>query len=288
MNNIIDIYEFFDLIQDSIKTFHGYSNYFQTNGGLIQLNNHTDLVIVGDLHGDYKSLKKILDQINIGTGEARIIFLGDYVDRGPNQLEVLTEVLKLSLDHPDEVVLLRGNHEGPKDIPCIPSDFKGKILTKFGEEGKNLLKKIQQLYDSMPHSVYVKSESLMLHGGIPTTATSIDEIALAHKTHPKKPYLEEILWNDPTDKNGSYPSPRGAGKLFGPDVTRSFLKTIGARTLIRGHESTPQGYKIDFNSVVTLFSCKIRSYSNYSGTYLRMPKKTPFSIKNIVPRIRKI
>lgn len=288
MSALIDIYEFFDLIQDSIKNFHDYSSYYKISGGLIHLNNDTDFVIVGDLHGDYKSLKRILDEINIGTGEAKIIFLGDYVDRGPNQLEVLIKVLNLSLDHPEEVVLLRGNHEGPKDIPCFPSDFRGRILTKFGEEGEELLKYIQQLYESMLHSVYIESEALMLHGGIPTTATSIEDIALAHKTHPQKPYLEEILWNDPINRNGSYPSPRGAGKLFGPDVTGSFLNKIGVRTLIRGHESTSQGYKIDFNSVVTLFSCKIKSYSNYNGAYLRMPKKTSFSIKNIVPRIRKI
>jgi hypothetical protein len=42
-----------------------------------------------------------------------MLFQGDYVDRGPHQIEVISYLLALRVLFPKQVILLRGNHEFP-------------------------------------------------------------------------------------------------------------------------------------------------------------------------------
>ena len=69
--------------------------------------------IIGDIHGQYYDFMKILSLIgNIEESlPCKLLFLGDYVDRGANSVEVITLILALKLNYPKDVILLRGNHE---------------------------------------------------------------------------------------------------------------------------------------------------------------------------------
>jgi hypothetical protein len=71
-----------------------------------------------------------------------------------------------------------------------------------------------------------------------------------------------MLWSDPCPENGRKSSPRGAGLLFGPDVTKEFLSLNKLNLLVRSHECMEAGYKSHHsNSCITIFSA-----SNYCGT----------------------
>lgn len=66
---------------------------------------------IGDIHGRYDLLGKALDAIRTHAGgdPERIVFLGDYIDRGPQSKEVVTTLIELSkLPY---VTALKGNHE---------------------------------------------------------------------------------------------------------------------------------------------------------------------------------
>ncbi|MGH6985727.1 MAG: metallophosphoesterase family protein [Caulobacteraceae bacterium] len=67
---------------------------------------------VGDIHGRADLLCEALDLIEAHTiGRARrIVFLGDYVDRGPSSAEVVDRLMTLQ-SRDLSVVCLRGNHE---------------------------------------------------------------------------------------------------------------------------------------------------------------------------------
>ena len=73
--------------------------------------------IIGDLHSDSISLRAILDRSDffnkvLGASRIRIIFLGDYIDRGKAHLRTLEHILVLKFLFPDSIYLLRGNHDG--------------------------------------------------------------------------------------------------------------------------------------------------------------------------------
>ncbi len=62
---------------------------------------------IGDIHGCFTALETLI-QVVAPSPEDQIVFLGDYVDRGPNSAHVI-EYLRL-LD-PENAICLRGNHE---------------------------------------------------------------------------------------------------------------------------------------------------------------------------------
>ena len=65
--------------------------------------------IYGDLHGQVFDLIKLIEEKNLQKD--KMIFLGDYVDRGRNSIEVLLLLLALKISYRSTIVLLRGNHE---------------------------------------------------------------------------------------------------------------------------------------------------------------------------------
>lgn len=71
--------------------------------------------VIGDIHGMLDPLQRLLDVIECNRVEAhetfreRLIFLGDYIDYGPNSRGVLDAMLRLGT--PYEPIFLAGNHE---------------------------------------------------------------------------------------------------------------------------------------------------------------------------------
>lgn len=67
--------------------------------------------VIGDVHGCYNELCLLLDKIyDHAAGEPRkIIFVGDYVDRGPNSKEVVEQVMRMQ--QRGDGIALMGNHE---------------------------------------------------------------------------------------------------------------------------------------------------------------------------------
>ena len=268
--------EFTRVVADATRLLteeNGSIGNFDVVGRLVKVEPSGEAVIVGDLHGDLESLTHILQESNFlqrAEKDTVLIFLGDYGDRGSYSAEVYYIILKLKLLFPEKIILMRGNHEGPEDLLAYPHDLPAQFQARFGERWDSAYSKIRQLFEYLYNAVFVKERYLMIHGGIPAQADTLEDLAYAHLKHPKQRILEDMLWSDPNEMvNGIHASPRGAGKLFGEDVTEKTLRKFDVKILIRGHEPCEEGFKINHKGkVLTLFSRKGPPYFNTYGAYL--------------------
>lgn len=293
-----DSLEYIGLIEETtelVRSEEGRIGNLNIEGRLARVKASGEATVVGDLHGDLESLVHILKTSGFVEKAAHkkeilTVFLGDYGDRGSYSPEVYYIVLKLKQIFPRNVVLMRGNHEGPDDLQAHPHDLPQNLLERFGKEGRGVYARIRDLYQHLYTTMIVEQSYVLIHGGIPKDARSFNDLAYAHLKHPKTTTLEEILWSDPAEGvKGTYPSLRGAGRLFGQDITQDFLDMFKVRMLIRGHEPAHEGFKINHQGkVLTLFSRKGSPYFNDGAAYLQLDLSLkPQSAHELVPYIHK-
>lgn len=65
---------------------------------------------IGDIHGRFDKLRALMDKIDIDYGTDILVFLGDYIDRGPQSFEVVDYLIDLKKLQP-KTIFLKGNHE---------------------------------------------------------------------------------------------------------------------------------------------------------------------------------
>lgn len=68
---------------------------------------------IGDIHGCHGLLAGLLDKIRDHAADRphRLVFLGDYIDRGPDSAGVIATLMDLQARDPENVICLKGNHE---------------------------------------------------------------------------------------------------------------------------------------------------------------------------------
>jgi serine/threonine protein phosphatase 1 len=69
-------------------------------------------IAIGDIHGNRGALEDLLDRVEPELGPAdTLVFLGDYIDRGPDARGTVERIISLKAEAPFRVVTLLGNHE---------------------------------------------------------------------------------------------------------------------------------------------------------------------------------
>ncbi|WP_314621140.1 metallophosphoesterase family protein [uncultured Selenomonas sp.] len=67
------------------------------------------ILAIGDIHGHFEKFHSAYAKMHFEPADDLLVFLGDYIDRGPSVRRTLEFVMKLAVEK--TVVLLRGNHE---------------------------------------------------------------------------------------------------------------------------------------------------------------------------------
>lgn len=139
------------------------------------------VVVIGDIHCDFKSLAAILIKLSISEYDffekGFFVFLGDYLDRGGALFEPLLLLMDLQRILGERMIMLKGNHE------LIKYDEEKKILdgkvlplnsvpclNEYCGKNKKYLKAFGYFYSTLPTYVYLKvadQNILLTHAAIP-------------------------------------------------------------------------------------------------------------------------
>ena len=206
-SKVVQSASFIELLTEVIELLRGESGRIgnQTvTEGLVKLEPVGEALVIGDLHGDLESFIAILKSSGFmqklaASKDSTLIFLGDYGDRGARSAEVYYTILRLKLAFPEQVILLRGNHEGPEDLMASPHDLPLQFQFRFKEDGRAVYSKVRELFACLYNAVLVEERYLMVHGGLSPEITSAQDLANANATHPANDVLEDLLWSDPND-----------------------------------------------------------------------------------------
>ncbi|HOF87927.1 MAG TPA: metallophosphoesterase family protein [Armatimonadota bacterium] len=127
-----------------------------------------DFIAIGDIHGCRTMLDLLLAKL---PDDGTLIFLGDYIDRGPDAKGVLDRLLRLREERP--CVFLRGNHEAMA-IAALRGDtrsaelwlYNGGIETIHSYAGEDIPDDHWAfLTATLPY--YVTDDFIFVHGGLP-------------------------------------------------------------------------------------------------------------------------
>jgi len=132
-------------------------------------------VAIGDIHGMYDLVDHLLVEVNAycirerGLGPPKLVFLGDYVDRGPDSRRVIRRVRALQ---ERSAIYLRGNHEEmmvkAQDSPLDRQNFilNGGAETLASYEGyEQEFEDDRRWASSLPTS-YEDEMRIFVHAGI--------------------------------------------------------------------------------------------------------------------------
>jgi serine/threonine-protein phosphatase PP1 catalytic subunit len=210
--------------------------------------------ICGDLHGQISDLISIL-RIGGVPPQQRYLFLGDYVDRGSNSVEVMSLLICLKVAFPEHVALLRGNHESR--VMTQQFGFADECKVKLG---KPIYRGFLQVFDRMPICAVIDDRIFCVHGGLAPGISTLEQIAAIGRFGeiPETGPLSDMLWSDPDPNvSGWGPSERGQTVIWGRDVARKFLTKNRLEMIVREHRVADDSFDFPFEpdcSAVIAFS----------------------------------
>ena len=237
-----EIWELSGLIQD----------YYRESPNVIDLPSD-NVIFIGDLHGEIQCARAIQKYIE-KYPKHHFVFLGDYADRGQEQIETFNLVMALTLANPRRVIMLRGNHES--DSTATKYGFYNAVTKTYSFD---VFKHYSRVFEVLPIAVYNEASFFACHGGVPEGVSSIAEIQSKNRRHPDftEDVIFQLVWNDPRENDYAFrPSTRSKrARLFGKSGFTKFMNNINARILFRGHEVFPEGYRTFFDKrLVSVFS----------------------------------
>ncbi|MHA1777262.1 MAG: metallophosphoesterase family protein [Promethearchaeota archaeon] len=256
---------------------------------------------IGDTHGSIKDTQNIIRYFDRllsreNTKRIKIIFLGDYVDRNPNDLENLSLIVAFWLRFPENVVILRGNHEDMKINQFY--GFLQNLQDTFPIEDwvKNLYQEILTFFMKLPiihiNNLTPASDSaesspiriFAVHAGIPLDPANpkkplsldqvVSEINPQVSTYEQfDTYMNWLLWADPKEEVDEIALLPDIGRnQFGQKPFDRFMLHNNLQFMVRAHEVLREGFKYFFNQrLISLFSASI--YKNRSigkAAFLRL------------------
>jgi len=206
-----------ELLNEAEKRFASEANLIQLESGRV--------IFAGDTHGDLEATEKIIHRYL--KPRNKLVFLGDYVDRGPASLENINFLLRQKIEHPESLYLLMGNHEGHAVVRFQPADFWEGLDAELRQRYSDVL-------STLPLAVSTPNGIIALHGALPDVPglEDINRIKLGSAE------WHQITWGDWQETRGGFLgiNPYTGRPQFGRGWFEEIMSRLDKNVLIRSHQ----------------------------------------------------
>ena len=192
---------------------------------LVELKPEGRVVFVGDTHGDLEASMKVINGYLYDSD--KIVFVGDYVDRGKYSKENVEFLYENSQRYPGLIWLIQGNHENFLKRGFMPAEFWNKL---------NHLEmlKYDDLFQKLPLAISLGG-LLVVHGSPPDLKLEdIDDVMVNDSN------WKAMMMGDLVEGKGRYFGEILGRPTFGENYFDEVMEKLGKKLLIRGHD-----YRVD-------------------------------------------
>ena len=259
--------------------------------------------IVGSIHGNFYDL---LEYFAIGghpSEKNKYLFLGNMIDRGNQSIESLCLLFAYKIKYPNDIYLLRGNHEvaSMTRVYGLFDECKKRYnirIWKYFIDTFNCM----SICGIINYTCNVNNDHDMnknifcVHGGISPDFKSLSQIKKMRKPYdiPDDGVMCDFVWSDPDKDIDTWgDGGRGVSYSFGYKMFEKFCEKfcqndgLSVDILIRSHQVVDNGFEYAFNKefknkLITLFSSSY--YCNYFdniGAMLYVDSKCNFNIIHV-------
>jgi diadenosine tetraphosphatase ApaH/serine/threonine PP2A family protein phosphatase len=155
--------------------------------------------VIGDIHGCNDELRYLIEGLPLVSGD-QLVFLGDYIDRGPDSRGVVSFLISLQRSHPEiQSVFLKGNHE---DMLLSYLGLDGQHGEMFLVNGGNATLESYGIAASRPEPQealsFIPPEHLSFYQQLENHHVTDSFLCVHAGVHPRKPLGEqtdeELFW----------------------------------------------------------------------------------------------
>ena len=153
-----------------------------------------DYIAIGDIHGLAKTLERLLARL---PAAGTLVFLGDYIDRGPASKAVVSRLIALEQER--DCVFLRGNHEAMA-LAALAGDLEAQISWQYNGGLRTLDSYGYDIPDdhldflerTLPY--FLTEDYIFVHGGL-DPGKELDEMNISTLWWMREPFLSsEYDW----------------------------------------------------------------------------------------------
>lgn len=239
--------------------------------------------VCGDIHGQYLDLLRVFELGGVPPA-AKYLFLGDYVDRGENSVEVILLLFALKIKYPDSVYLIRGNHESVEMTEAF--GFLDECKHKLNRQ---MWVTFMKVFDYLPVAATIHDEFFCIHGGLSPHLKTLEDVARIERptSIPEEGLLSDLLWSDPNPETKEWgPNERGSTISWGRKVADDFLRRNNLSCIVRGHQMANRGFHFPFDpckNTVTVFTASRYADCRNQAAFMSVNEELEVAF-NILPK----
>ena len=246
----------------------------------------SDIMVVGDLHGNIAAFRRILEIASLGKNPQRHLVLQELVhgpwsypdDKGDRSHQLVDLVSALKCQYPDRVHLILGNHE--------LSELTGRSIGKNGIALNALFRQgIETAYGS--HSDAIYESYLGLFAALPLVVRTPNRVVLCH-TIPDAIELENLDlgvlaledWTPEAMKRHGTVYAMTWGRDTEPSTIDRFAQMIDADWFVTGHQPCDEGFRQANHRQIIIDG------TDPYPAYCLFPAESPMTVETLLAGVR--